>query len=292
MTIPYRNIFRIADLNVELHSDQNLMLRKDFAPFVVALDTAPDYICTIRQVDSLPKIPQHIVHEDFCYRVHRDEKGNYIRSFIDPPEDMEPYAVTRSDYNKGIIQVDYLAKNALFLSDVHNSFLHLGFEAMLIHRERLCLHAACVDTHLGGILFSGPSGAGKSTQANLWCKYRDAKQINGDRPILSKFENVWLAWGSPYAGSSKCHVNASCKVSAIVMVKQATKCNLQRLNLREAFRSVWSGLTVHSWDAEFVNQATDLSLDLIGSIPVYEFECSADENAVDYLERGLTEWKQ
>ena len=144
-----------------------------------------------------------------------------------------------------------------------------------------------MNTSFGGLLFSGPSGIGKSTQAGLWQTYRGAKQINGDRPILSKDHGKWLAWGSPYAGSSKCHVNENCSVSAVIILQQSETCSLQRLSLPEAFRAVWSGLTIYNWDKFFVEKAFDLTMDFIATVPVFRFGCTPDIFAVEYLEREL-----
>lgn len=281
-----RYVLSIAGIRIQLEADQCLSWEQNFLPFLTAKGN-PNYCAYFRKVTHLPPIPDSVLYEGLCYRVHPDGKGGYLRSFFDPPRDMTPYAVAVYDYPRGIIQVDYLEKGAHCVSEMNNSFFHLGLEAMLIYRERLCLHAACVDTELGGILFSGPSGIGKSTQAELWCTYRGAHQINGDRPILSKGHDGWLAWGSPYAGSSRCHVNESCPVTAIVMLRQAKECSLRRLNRAEAFRSIWSGLTMNSWDERFVEAATDLTIELIGKVPVLEFSCTPDEQAVDYLEQGL-----
>lgn len=276
----------IAGITLRMDTDRRLVPGRKFAPFL-AEGTSPDYIACFRQVAELPPIPEKVLHEDTCYRVHPDDRGGYLRSFFDPPRDLSPYAVAIYDYPRGRIQVDYLEKGFSCVSEMGNSFFHLGFEAMLIHKNRLCLHAACVDTELGGILFSGPSGIGKSTQAQLWCDNRGARQINGDRPILSQSEDGWLAWGSPYAGSSRCHINESCPVTAIVMLRQAEKCSLRRLSLPEAFRAVWSGLTVYSWDKAFAETASGLALELIASVPVLEFACTPDLQAVEYLEQGL-----
>lgn len=281
-----RYFLSIAGILIQLETDQCLTGERDFLPFLTA-EGRPDYCACFRRVTQLPPIPERILYEGLCYRVHPDGKGGYLRSFFDAPRDLTPYAVAVYDYPRGFIQVDYLEKGAHCVSEMNNSFFHLGLEAMLIYRERLCLHAACVRTHLGGILFSGPSGIGKSTQAELWCAHRGAKQINGDRPILSRERAGWLAWGSPYAGSSRCHVNENCPVTAIVMLQQARKCSLRRLSRVEAFRSVWAGLTMHSWDERFVEAATDLTIELIGKVPIFEFCCTPDERAVDYLEQEL-----
>ena len=71
------------------------------------------------------------------------------------------------------------------------------------------------------------------------------------------------------------------------MLEQAKDCSLQKLSLPEAFRAVWSGLTVYSWDQWFVEKASNLALELIGTVPVFRFRCTPDEYAVEFLEREL-----
>lgn len=276
----------ISGLSISMQSFLPWEQEAAFVPFVKE-SASPDFQVVFREAERLPEIPGAVVHEDECYRVHPDGKGGYLRSFFDAPRDLTPYAVAEYNYESGQILVDCLPKGARCVSQLHNSFFHIGFEALLISHRRLCFHAACVDTPLGGILFSGPSGIGKSTQAGLWCACRGAKQINGDRPILSRESTGWRAWGSPYAGSSGCHINESCTVSAIVVLQQGDHCALRPMNPSEAFRAVWSGLTVHSWDKKFVEQALDLTEDLIGTVPVYRLTCTPDENAVVCLEEAL-----
>lgn len=271
---------------MSLRSFQKWEEEPSFLPFIKSVEV-PDYMAVFRKTEKLPALPDAVIHEDSCYRVHPDGKGGYLRSFFDAPRDFTPYAVAEYDHTNGLIRIDCLPKCVRCVSELHNSFFHLGFESMLIHHKRLCLHAACVDTPLGGILFSGPSGIGKTTQANLWHAHRGAKHINGDRPILSKEKGGWLAWGSPYAGSSKCHINDNCPITAIVMLQQSKICSLHKLTLPEAFRSVWSGLTVHSWDQWFVEEAFDLTMELIETVPVFRFCCTPDVYAVEYLEQEL-----
>lgn len=282
----------LAGLTIEIGTDRHLAVSEEFLPFLTET-AAPDFRASFRQLSQLPPIPETVIHEDDCYRVHPDGKGGYLRSFFDAPKDMTAYALAAYDYDKGEILVDYLEKGARCVSEMHNSFFHLGLESLLLTKNRLCLHASCVQTHLGGILFSGPSGIGKSTQSELWCQHRGAKLINGDRPILSKTAQGWLAWGSPYAGSSRCHINESCPVSAIVMLRQESGCALRRLSQPEAFRAIWSGLTMNSWNEKLVERAVELTTELIIQIPVYEFACTPDERAVEYLERELEKsWKK
>ena len=57
------------------------------------------------------------------------------------------------------------------------------------------------------------------------------------------------------------------------MLRQAKECSLRRLDMGEAFRAVWSGMTVHNWDEKFVEKVCDLTMDLIADIPVYATVC-------------------
>ena len=282
----YQFKLEIADVSITLYTTYQWREQNAFLPFMKENEN-PDYEVVFRMTELLPEIPDSEIYQVECYRVHSDKRGGYLRSFFDAPRDFTPYAVAEYDYDNGKIWIDYLAKGERCVSEIHNSFFHIGFEAMLIHKKRLCFHAACIDTQLGGILFSGPSGIGKSTQADLWCKYRNAELINGDRPILSKDKKGWLAWGSPYAGSSKCHVNKNCSVTAIVMLQQTDQCTVRQLHGVEAFRAVWSGMTVYSWDKWFVEEAIELTMKLIEEVPVFEFCCTPDKEAVEYLEQEL-----
>ena len=168
-----------------------------------------------------------------------------------------------------------------------NWMLFLMMERLLLPYDRIILHASAVIYEGEAILFTAPSGIGKSTQADLWCRYRGAKQINGDRPILSKEENGWIAWGSPYAGSSRYHINECAPITAIMLLKQAPTCSVRRLSPMEAFRRVWAGMTVRSWDPSYVDAASLLTIDLITAVPVFEFCCTPDEQAVNFLEAEL-----
>lgn len=274
---------QIAGILILLQSDVRLLIEPKFQAFQME-DGCPDFIICFRQVKILPRIPEKVIYADMGYRVHQDDTGRFLRSFADLPRDDSIYAVASYDYAGSRIHVDYLQTGIHCVADMSKCFAHIFLEELLLCKKRLCLHASCVDTPMGGILFSGPSGIGKSTQSDLWCRHRGAKLINGDRPILVKDGDQWMAWGSPYAGSSRCHVNESCTIRAVVMLRQGPACSGRRLSTAEAFRKVWSGLTVHSWDAGFVNTACDLAQDFIESVPVYELTCTPDENAVICLE--------
>lgn len=284
MQYPY--FLSVSGVGLLLESDQPLSECDAFLPFRTE-PSVYDYRAVFRKAAVLPSVPKKELYREECYRIGRSETGNIQKFFFEKPTDPVCYAVAEYDITNRNILVSYLEEYSHCVSEIRNCFFHLGFEDILLDQEKMSFHASCVETPLGGLLFSGVSGIGKSTQANLWCSHRGARQINGDRPILSKEPEGWYAWGSPYAGSSRCYVNDCCPVTAILLLKQGKKCSLRRLTLPEAFRGVWAGLTVRTWDPSSVNRASALALELVQTVPVFEFCCTPDELAVDYLEREL-----
>lgn len=276
----------ISGITLHLQTDRPLLRNREFEPFLTQ-ETVADITAVFCEAAQVPDIPDSVIFADECYRIGKDNRGLLQKFFFEKPDDPLHYAVATYDLAHRQIRIDYLKSYGHCVSEIRNCFYHLGFEAILIERNKLCLHASCVQTSFGGILFSGASGIGKSTQAELWCKYRGAMQINGDRPLLSKDSSGWTAWGAPYAGSSRCHINQSCPISAVVLLKQAKSCTLRRLAPAEAFRGIWPGLTVRSWDPAFVEAASLLAMDLVVTVPVFEFCCTPDEAAVIHLEQEL-----
>lgn len=273
----------IAGVPIRMELETQVPMTDAFRPFLTA--QPPRYTGRFRQVRVLPDHDEAVIHTGNCYRAH----PGGVKTFFDAPRDLTPYAVARTDYDAGIVEIDYLEKGAHCVSQMDNSFFHLGFEGLLIRQDRICFHASCIRTDHGGILFSGPSGIGKSTQADLWCRYRDATLLNGDRPILQREHDGFRAWGSPYAGSSACYVNESVPVAALVFLAQGPENRLRRLKPGEAFRRIYAGLTMYSWDREFVDRACELAIALAESTPCYELSCLPDVTAVECLQRKLKE---
>lgn len=282
----YRQSLSVADIGFALETEQPLIENDCFAAFLKE-KTSVDIRVRFREVSKLPPAPKHMLFSQTCLCVGEDGEGKVGTWFREKPEDTSFYACSTGDIAAGWVQVDYLPTHRHCVSELRNCFFHIGLESILLQHDRLCLHASFVQTDLGGILFSGASGIGKSTQAELWCRYRNARQINGDRPILSKEGDGWLAWGSPYAGSSKCYVNECYPIRVICLLEQAAECTLYRLTPAQAFRGIWAGLTVHSFESEFVEKASNLAIDLVSRVPIYRFACTPNEAAVAFLEQEL-----
>lgn len=163
----------------------------------------------------------------------------------------------------------------------------MSMEQVLLQYDTFQLHASVIDWNGNGILFTAPSGTGKSTQADLWRKYEKAAIVNGDKSMIRKKMNQYLAYGSPYAGTSGIYKNISVPIRAIVVLSQAPENRIERLNGMNAFTKIYRESTVSSWDQEYVSKFTNLLVDLIQKIPVFHLACRPDEEAVKLLKETL-----
>lgn len=276
----------IAGITIGIRTDNPILVTEGFNPFVT--ENIEDFEVILKETDNLedilfPKGKQ--VFSNIIFSVYEDKNDEY-RVFHDHKESDRRYAIGRflSDSKE---EIQYLSDSREFFSETNNTFSHIALEEILLRKDAMILHSSFIDTVYGGILFSGVSGIGKSTQADLWIKYRNAVLINGDRTILRKDNEKWRAYGSPYAGSSRCYVNESRELAAIVMLEQSEECRIRRLRPGEAFVRLYAGMIVNTWNSEYVIKLSKLIEEVIKEIPVYLFSCTADEDAVKMLEDTL-----
>lgn len=280
--------FQFSEMEFSLKTKWPVRITKNFIPFYMQ-ENAQKEQCLFECVvcDELENIQGTKVYSGLEYDVIRRRDNQYIRLFKDHKEGDRVYAVLQSMPESGKAVISVLKGNEYHFDDTNNSFFHTGWEQFLIQRNRLILHASLLNTQFGGLVFSGPSGIGKSTQAELWKEYEGAEQINGDRPILYKKENVWMGYGSPYAGSSKCYVNKGVPVRAIMLLAQGEDCRIMPLRKSEAFREIFRNCTVYSWDREFVERVITLVTELVSDIPIYRLICTPDQRAVEAVKELL-----
>lgn len=163
----------------------------------------------------------------------------------------------------------------------------MELEHRIVEARGFLLHASYVRHGDGAILFTAPSGTGKSTQAELWCRLRDAELINGDRVAVMQTSDGFLAWGVPYSGSSGVSKNVTLPVKAIVYLSQAKTTTIQPLRGVRAFRHLWEGCCANVWNREDVEHCTQTVSNAVQRVPVFHLACTPDESAVRALEDAM-----
>ena len=157
------------------------------------------------------------------------------------------------------------------------------FYTHAVRRNMLQLHCATVDDKNRGILFLGPSGIGKTTQAERWAQYRGSSIINGDIGLVQRTDDGYVAWGTPWHGSSPYCLNASVLVKALVVLKQAPENHLRELTGFEKVSEVSGSVFYPTWLEDGMELCTDTLNHLLTDLPVYRLDNRADEDAVNLL---------
>lgn len=163
----------------------------------------------------------------------------------------------------------------------------LDVEHLVASSGGVILHASYIAWQGKAIVFTAPSETGKTTQAELWKTHRGAEIINGDRVALIRENGILCAAGLPFAGSSPYCENVTMPLGAVVYLKQAPMTAIRDLRGREAFRRVWEGCCVNTWNRGDVERAVNLVEGILAQVPVFELACTPDESAVAALEAQL-----
>lgn len=278
--------FSFAGLNGSIMSENKVKITKNFQPFL-GYHQMRDYVIQYLSCTDLPDWQGEYLYTGIEYDVIQKENGNIIRIFKDAKKDGLVYAYSRMLPFEENVKIFYLKGNEEYFDDMNNSFFHSGWEQILLWKKRMILHASLIETAYGGILFSGVSGAGKTIQAELWMKWEQARQINGDRPILYKSDKGWLGCGSPYAGSSECYINECIPIKTIILLEQGTQTSLQRVSITEAVKRIYANSTVYTWNKEYVEKLLNLIMILVQEIPVYRLINRADHDSVEIVKKEL-----
>ena len=160
-------------------------------------------------------------------------------------------------------------------------------EHLIAQNSGFVFHSSYIDVDGKAILFTAPSGTGKSTQAELWRTLRNAEVINGDRSAVRCTNTGSFACGIPFAGSSQICKNRTLPLAAMVYLSQAKETSIRKLRGVEAFRRVWEGVSVNTWDTEDLTAVMDTVSRLVENVPVYYLACTPDESAVLALEDAM-----
>lgn len=273
--------FQIAGLIFRLILPHVIETTAAFLPFVCDSDIA-DCITYFERQTQLEPPEGSIVKQNVGFDVVSIGNDAWVRCYQECSDERK-FLLTESMKKDGSILIEFSPESQPYLSTTNHAFYYMAMEEQLLRYKRWVIHASCIKTTLGAILFVGPSGMGKTTQAELWEKYRGSKVLNGDRTIVYQKKGVWYAAGSPYAGSSKRYVNESAPICLVVLLEQGEYNVVQPLAPGQAFRGLYPHLTVNDWNPWYVETITDQLELFVQEVPVAHFSCTPDEAAVNAL---------
>lgn len=164
----------------------------------------------------------------------------------------------------------------------------MELEHQIVQHRGFLFHSSYIRCGDSAILFTAPSGTGKSTQAELWCRLRQAELINGDRSLVVMERSRATVHGVPYSGSSGVSKNVTLPLKAIVRLTQAPVTTIERLTGLAAFRHIWEGCCINTWNRNDMSLCMETVMETARKVPVFHLACTPDESAVRALESALS----
>ena len=279
-----KKYYEIAGINIAIDIPDEKMYRdeRSLKEFISEKsDDSHNFTFTTVNELSPPEGKEVTVQPSFRVYENNATQIRYIGSVQSSYKDAYIKAVHKNKEHK----IELLSSQFKDKIGVHTVLNSLMMEHLIAENKGFIFHTSFIEYKGKAILFTAPSGTGKSTQADLWHKYRDAEIINGDRCAIRVIDNKLYAEGIPFAGSSVYCKKRSLEIKAVVYLQQAKETTIRRLKGIEAFKKIWEGISVNTWDKEDMNTVTEITAKLISEVPVYLLSCTPDETAVTALEK-------
>ena len=276
----YKYNLNIADILVSIASPNTLRVENSCAPFIECNEKQ----CDIEYVFRIgkPRINGERVRERNPV-VYRDPKGFFIErnnlgKCCSCVHLIEPFKSI-----SGWIFPEYENQFMTIMSLLNIAELEIPLASIGV----FSLHSSIIKINGRAILFSAPSGTGKSTQANLWEENRFAEITNGDRALIRKKNGSWIAYGSPFAGSSEIYRNEKAPIQAVVVLEQSLHNEINELTPAQAFRHMYTETIIPRWNNDVHLALMNLLTDFVREVKIVKLRCLPDQSAVDLLDNYL-----
>lgn len=279
---------KIGKVVFRICSDRSLQIDSEWERFVVEKSEETEILVRVSWEWDKIQIPEkHFLGQDAICNYYSNKDFFYCVTRGGPKG---PVACTR--YTSDCSEILCIINEKPFLESpkkISSIMRMIPIREILLSHRVLFLHSSQIVWKKKGILFTAPSGTGKTTQAQLWKKFRNAKIICNDRTLTAEVEDKWMTWGYPLDGSEPIISSEENKLGAVVILKQGDENKVTRLKVSQAIALLMQQVVFDCWNGKAREKVMDLLFSLLEDIPVFLLTCTADERAVDILEKKLIE---
>ena len=141
-------------------------------------------------------------------------------------------------------------------------------------------HGASVVVNDLAYLFTAPSGTGKTTHVRLWRSELDlgAWILNGDKPILRKGPNGFMACGTPWRGKEGYGINAERPIQGICLLHRGEELAIAPAQPEEMIRFLFRQIYIPR-DPVRADRLLTLLDECCRTVPVWSMRCTLDSRA-------------
>ena len=187
---------------------------------------------------------------------------------------------TDAEYTRVKLAILPERRSALF--GLNNALMILyAFRTASLHT--LEMHSSVVIRDGKGYMFLGKSGTGKSTHSRQWLEHFPGTELhNDDNPVIrTGADGSVRVYGTPWSGKTPCYKQLDVPVGAIVRIRQSPENRATRLNLIEAYASVYSscsGLKAERTIADGLHATLE---QVVTTVPCFVLDCRPDHEAAE-----------
>lgn len=154
--------------------------------------------------------------------------------------------------------------------------------------EAFLFHSSVVEYGGRAYAFAAASGVGKSTHASLWLNRfgKDARVINGDKPIFRFKDGKLFAYGTPWCGKEGMNVNDTAQLSSICFIERGQSNEIRKIDSAEAVaRMLYQVLPPRS--EQEADSLFPLLEKMLSAVPCFVLKCTISSEAVEVAYNAL-----
>lgn len=183
---------------------------------------------------------------------------------------------------------EMVAANArVFAEDCEAICIYRNICMQLPAFDALLIHGAAVAVDNEAYVFLAHSGVGKTTHIRLWQEvFGDRAQVvNGDKPILRRFDGQWCVCGTPWRGKEKLGGKQIVPLKALCFLERGEENKLLPLPRRQAVERILHQLLMPR-EEKMMTRFLELLDDLL-RIPSYILYCDRTMDAARTAYHGI-----
>ena len=159
----------------------------------------------------------------------------------------------------------------------------------VIKKDGIFTHAIGIkEINKDGLLFAGKSKAGKSTLAKIYHKHSKAMVLNDDRIIVSKINNKFYIYGSPWYGAFGDYLELQidrAKLKSILFLQKSKENSIEPVSRCEAFKLLYPAMFPTFWDRGGIKVISMFLVDLLSKVPCFRLKFKKNKSVIGFVRK-------
>jgi hypothetical protein len=234
-----------------------------------------------------------IFDSDQSWSIYKDHNNYCLKLYTSSPERPILEAIMNSNFTDMYVYCgdEFISMNngqEVFINPIRYPLDQLLLTYVLSRDQGAILHAAGNTINDKGFLFIGRPGQGKHALSELILESDLAKPLSDNRIVVRKIGRDFEVFGTPWPGEAAVAENKSCRLNGMFFLDHGSVNSIKKVTPKETIEKLKQTTSIPWYDEKLKKDILYFCKDLSMRIPAYEFYCTSDDNAVEYLEAFLS----